>query len=540
MANNVSIATRPLVYSAFRYINNKVWTALAEYIDNSLQSFLNHRDVLKGMNHDGKLNVSINIDFVNDTITIVDDAYGIEEENYQRAFELANIPLDGNGLNEFGMGMKVSSIWLSDKWSVETSAYGENVKKTFVFDLKEVIDNEETELPIVTEYANVSDHYTIVTLKQLTNNKPSSRQLSHIKKHLASIYTKFIREGVINLTVNGELLEYHELPCLKAPYYKNPTLPSKLWKKEICFEAPKPNGNGKYVVKGFIGILETMSTSTDNGFLLFRRDRVIGTSYEDRYRPEELCGQVGSPRYKRIFGELYLEGFDVSFTKNSFQEDDDLKVFMELLKEEIANDKQFDLFGQAQYYVKPRTAKQTSQMGASLIKTIAQEIGKTIQVASTSTITTQSDGDDKTQNQLSSAVNTSQSGTVQVSTSAVNNSTGVDTIEDSDVSIKPIKTKVHYSDGKEFDIEFRCEYGSNPYELYNLILDNNTGCYTSVINLKNPFFEQFSDALSKPNGINQIAYVLKTMIAAEVRLTNNGNQGGIAFRNEFNKLFGTL
>ena len=112
MVNNVSIATRPLVYSAFRYINNKVWTALAEYIDNSLQSFLNHRDELEKINHDGKLNVSINLDFDDDTITIKDDAYGIDEESYQRAFELANIPLDANGLNEFGMGMKVSSVWL--------------------------------------------------------------------------------------------------------------------------------------------------------------------------------------------------------------------------------------------------------------------------------------------------------------------------------------------------------------------------------------------------------------------------------------------
>lgn len=272
MANNVSIATRPLVYSAFRYINNKVWTALAEYIDNSLQSFLNHRDELEKINHDGKLNVSINLDFDNDTITIKDDAYGIEEANYERAFELANIPLDANGLNEFGMGMKVSSVWLSDKWSVETSAFGENVKKTFVFDLKEVVDNEETELPIAVEEADSTDHYTIVTLKQLTNNKPSSRQLNNIKKHLASIYTKFIREGIINLTVNDELLEYHELACLNAPYYKTPNGPSVLWKKEICFKAPKPDNKGMYVVKGFIGLLETMSTSIDNGFLLFRRD----------------------------------------------------------------------------------------------------------------------------------------------------------------------------------------------------------------------------------------------------------------------------
>ena len=80
MAYNVSIATRPLVYSTFRYINNKVWNALAEYIDNSIQSFENHIDVLKAINKDGKLHVSVSIDFDKDVITIVDDAYGIEEE----------------------------------------------------------------------------------------------------------------------------------------------------------------------------------------------------------------------------------------------------------------------------------------------------------------------------------------------------------------------------------------------------------------------------------------------------------------------------
>ena len=159
MAYNVSIATRPLVYSTFRYINNKVWNALAEYIDNSIQSFENHIDVLKAINKDGKLHVSVSIDFDKDVITIVDDAYGIEEENYQRAFELANLPLDNQGLNEFGMGMKVSSIWLSNTWTVETSAYGEPVQKTMTFDLKEVVDNEEMELPVSEKACSSSTHY---------------------------------------------------------------------------------------------------------------------------------------------------------------------------------------------------------------------------------------------------------------------------------------------------------------------------------------------------------------------------------------------
>ena len=530
MANNVSIATKPLVYSAFRFINNKVWTALAEYVDNSLQSFLNHKELLSKLNCNGKLNVYINIDFDNDEITIKDDAFGIAEQDYQRAFELANIPLDAAGLNEFGMGMKVSSIWLSDTWIVDTSAYGEKVRKAIVFDLKEVVDNQETELPIIEEPADAEDHYTIVSLQKLTQNKPTSRQINNVKKHLASIYTKFIREGILNLVVNGEALVYHELPALTAPYYKNPQGEPVLWKKEISFEAPRPNGEGKYVVKGFIGLLETMSTSTDNGFLLFRRDRVIGTSFDQKYRPEDLCGQVGSPRYKRVYGELYLEGFDVSFTKNSFQEDDDLATFIGLLKEELSKDKDFDIFGQAQNYVKPKTVQQKTAMGKSLIKQIAKGLSKPIKV---------------NQPVESTNVNSKESGSSKnYSFETVGQNSFLSKEENEKLSkdpqtyIEPITAQIKFEDGKEIELTIKCEYSNSPYEIYNL--SEADGKYTSVINLKNPFFEQFSEALSKPGGIEQIAYVIKTMVASEVILLENGNLSGSQFRNEFNKLFGNI
>ena len=41
---------------------------------------------------------------------------------------------------------------------------------------------------------------------------------------------------------------------------------------------------------------------------------------------------MGSPRYKRIFGELELEGFGVSFNKGSFVEVEDLEALMERYK----------------------------------------------------------------------------------------------------------------------------------------------------------------------------------------------------------------
>ena len=101
--SKVSIATKPLVYSAFRYIENKVWNALAEYVDNAIQSFKDHAEILSAINPNSKLRVEINIDIDNDIITIRDNAFGITNDKYERAFELANIPLDRKGLNDFGI-----------------------------------------------------------------------------------------------------------------------------------------------------------------------------------------------------------------------------------------------------------------------------------------------------------------------------------------------------------------------------------------------------------------------------------------------------
>ena len=44
--------------------------------------------------------------------------------------ETAEIPDDTSGLNEFGMGMKTASSWLANKWTVTTSAFGENYQRS--------------------------------------------------------------------------------------------------------------------------------------------------------------------------------------------------------------------------------------------------------------------------------------------------------------------------------------------------------------------------------------------------------------------------
>lgn len=525
--NKVSIATKPLVYSAFRYIENKVWNALAEYVDNAVQSFQDHIEVLKTINSNGKLRVEIDINVEQDIITISDNAFGITNENYDRAFELANIPLDRKGLNEFGMGMKVSSIWLSDLWMVETKAYGENEVKTLLFDIHEVTQNQEIELPVSVTHGNLNEHYTLVTLTKLSQNKPRSRQISYVKKHLASIYSKYIRDGILDLVVNDELLEDTQLQCLTAPYYRNPNGEKITWRREINFEAPKYDENGLqigvYYAKGFIGILEKMSTSVDNGILLFRRGRVIGSSYDEKFRPKILSGEEGSPRYKRIFGELELEGFDVSFTKSSFQDDDEFATFIEILKGDIDRDKSFDLFGQAQNYTKPKTQADKKKAVQQLVKAIADEISKPI-VLPVDTV--------------EPVVKIPE--IIPQSNDIAQNSQEIQESSNNTLEIPAIETEVKPNANSSYKLIIKGISKSTNKGLYSLIYDSKTDKYFATINLSNGFFERFRECLSTEDNILQLAYFIKNLVVTELLLLESGTHAATSFRNKFNQLFGLI
>ncbi|MCC8087737.1 MAG: ATP-binding protein [Rikenellaceae bacterium] len=338
----VSIALQPSVYSTFRALNNTVALTLSEYVDNAVQSYLDNKEQLQATSPDYKFYVKIHIDHQNDSITILDNAAGIDEKNYLRAFEPANIPLDATGLNEFGMGMKTASVWLADKWSVRTKALGESVERYTEFDLHKVIRENKEELVVEEIERAPQEHYTKITLNRLSKNAPSSNQMDKIKRHLSSIYRKFIRAGEIDIVINGELLNSPSYEVLTAPYHKTPDGEDIFWRKEINFEL------GKYKAQGFIAILKTIQNNA-NGLVLLRRGRVIVGGGEDRYFPQVIFGTSGNFRYKRLFGELELEGFDVTFNKNGFRDEDDLLAFMEAVRDEL-RDPSFNLFSQADNY----------------------------------------------------------------------------------------------------------------------------------------------------------------------------------------------
>ena len=109
--STVSIRPGVSVLSVLRHLNYKPWFALAEFVDNSLQSYLTNRDRLIGQ---ARVTVDIRIDPSGDgRITIRDDAAGIASKDYDRAFRPAEVPLNRTGLSEFGMGMKSAACWFA-------------------------------------------------------------------------------------------------------------------------------------------------------------------------------------------------------------------------------------------------------------------------------------------------------------------------------------------------------------------------------------------------------------------------------------------
>lgn len=353
----VNIRPGVSILSVLRHLNYRPWYAIAEFVDNSIQSTIANHDHLKKV--DGKeyrLRINIEVDPVDaGRIRIADNAAGINKKDYVRAFRPAEIPPERNGLSEFGMGMKSAACWFSPLWTVRTKALGEGVERKVNFNIAKIVKDDIQELDIQTSEAPRDTHYTEIMLKNLYKT-PQGNTVKKIKEHLTSIYRVFIREGLLELYFDGELLSYEAPKILVAPYYKTPKSSPKTWQKEIEFSF-----GDKMSAKGFAAIRETASTS-GAGFALLRRDRLILGSGDEGYRPEFVFGKPNSYRYQRIFGELHLKGVEVSHTKDGFKWDEYEEEFLKKLKSEL-NKGSLPLLEQAEEH-RVRVTKRDLERGA--------------------------------------------------------------------------------------------------------------------------------------------------------------------------------
>lgn len=330
-STSVNILPGVNMLSLLARMDYKTWFALAEFVDNSIQSYLDYQQKLEETEGLGfRLKVDIEFDSDLNQIVIRDNAAGIHKTDYQRAFRPAEVPPDTTGLSEFGMGMKSAACWFAPRWTVRTSALGEPTEAAIEFNIEKIVNDHIEELPINIIDSTTARHFTEITLIDVFEKRmPKTATIAKIRDHLKSIFRVFLKSGLVELRVAGESLSWDEPPILSAAFCRDPEGDEIYWRKDIDFDL----GCGQ-IVTGFAAIQEN-SNPNRAGFALFRRNRVIQGSADEPYRPNEIFGSPTSLRSKRIFGELHLEGFEVRHTKNGFIWDDVEEVFIDLLKTEL-------------------------------------------------------------------------------------------------------------------------------------------------------------------------------------------------------------
>jgi hypothetical protein len=215
---NAPIQIRPevTVLSVLRHLNYKAWFALAEFIDNALQSAIANSEQLNLL-HSGSFQLIVDVEIdvtAPGKIVITDNAAGINLADFPRAFRAAQIPNDRSGLSEFGMGMKSAACWFAEKWSVRSKALGESVERTIHFDVNHIVENKIESLNTEVREVAPDTHYTVVHLRGL-HHLPQGRTLGKIKDHLASIYRVYLRDKRLVLRLNNEPLVYVSPDILK-------------------------------------------------------------------------------------------------------------------------------------------------------------------------------------------------------------------------------------------------------------------------------------------------------------------------------------
>jgi len=312
------------ILASYKRLSYKAWYALAEFVDNSTQAFLNHRTEMdEALAESGTpLTIDILYDVSNGTghevLTIQDNSIGMNEKELEKALIIGMPPDYRDGRSRYGLGMKTAAFWFGDSWSIRTKKLGDTSEYFVEFDIANIVANQNEDLAVTVKTdQDPKTHYTIIKITQLSK-KISPYTKTKIKEYLGSFYRyDFSKYGLI-LRFNQEPITWDFDDVINRLLRDHRNAPLM---KNFDFDV-----HGK-TVKGWAGVFAKGSRK-DAGFSIIQADRVI-KGWPDSYKPGRIFGfqEGGSNNLisQRLVGELFLEGFEVSHTKDAilFSEDDE-------------------------------------------------------------------------------------------------------------------------------------------------------------------------------------------------------------------------
>ena len=296
------------------------------------------------------MTVRIEYDSYKNTLTIIDDAYGMKREDFERAVLMDQKPDNLNGRNEFGMGLKTAASWFGNVWSVESTQLGSDIEYFAKVDINKLRAENLNTIEIESRNVDREKHGTIIQISQITKKIDASSTKKKIKELLSSMYRRDINSGEIDIYFNEDKLQFEPYEILN---FRN-----NYWQKAVDFRFEF--GGKTYHVDGTVGIMKDGSYSKA-GFALFRYGRVIIGGPDMNYKPIAIFKQAQSQVSLKLFGELNMEDFPVNQAKDGFIWDDGLEdAFVAKLKYEIR-----DYIDIAELSKKERASEESINQNAS-------------------------------------------------------------------------------------------------------------------------------------------------------------------------------
>ena len=138
-----------LTYKHFPY---KPWNAVAELVDNSVQSYLDNKRALNKQLKADKEHFSVRIDHAKEELfSIWDNAMGDGPRRPQSRRPARPSAAEHKGRSEFGMGMKTSCCWLGGRWTIVAKKLGTQTEYSVTIDVEEIAASDSHELPVRTK-----------------------------------------------------------------------------------------------------------------------------------------------------------------------------------------------------------------------------------------------------------------------------------------------------------------------------------------------------------------------------------------------------
>ena len=299
-------------FANYRRLAYKWWYALAEFVDNSTQSFEDNSETLMTAYKNDRERFGVVIATGQDFVRISDNAMGMNLDDLKMAMVVGVPPKNAAGRSRYGLGMKTAACWIGDEWKIVTTKLGCSIEYTVSIDVQQIVQGNVTP-PVSERDVAPETHYTVLEITQ--HHRPlRGRTIGKVKEYLQSIYRVDISTGKMVLRYNDEELEWKRFSDDDFLRRSDGTP----YRTDYIFEIESEPSK---IVEGWVGVLEKGSRARA-GFSILHRARLI-RGWPDSWRPEKIFGAGGRNDLinQRLVGEVNLEDFEVSHTKDEINRD---------------------------------------------------------------------------------------------------------------------------------------------------------------------------------------------------------------------------